>query len=281
MAWWGSEAMRTSLAIGMILRSDDTVGSAITLSTMIRLGQWSERRGVHVDFLPIMGGGKDLARAEVLGAFRAASDADDLLFIDHGNGIPTEAGPLGTDCYLDALLALEAPVVCGPYLVRGGDQPAWALSLPAYDEPRRFLSTERVRVPAIDGEELHVRLLELGGCGMGWCRIRRHVVDALYEAHRSRLFLSDETPFGELECVDVFSSRLGRRLEDKERPMERPVRLLPEDDSFCSHLRELGFPPRALVDMPIAHGKSLADFALHYGIASDTEDTQPGAIIAA
>jgi hypothetical protein len=271
--------MRKSLALGMILRSDDTVGSAITLSTMIRMGQWAEKRGVSLDCIPVMGGGKDLARAEVLAAFRSKSTAGDLLFIDHGNGIPTEAGPLGTERYLDALVALEAPVVCGPYLTRGGDQPAWALSLPAYDEPSKFLSAEWVKMPSL-GEELHaVRLLELGGTGMGWCRLRRHVVDALYETHRARMFLSDRTPFGELECVDVFSSRLGRRGEDKERPRERPIRLLPEDDSFCLYLRELGFAPRALVDMPIAHGKSIADFACHFGLAQDAEDTQPGATL--
>lgn len=264
--------MRTSLALGMILRSDDTVGSAITLSTMLRIGQWSQRRGVAVDFIPIMGGGKDLARAEILGAFRAKSTAGDLLFIDHGNGIPTEATPLGTDCYLDTLLVLDAPVVCGPYMTRGGDQPAWALSLPAYDEAEKFLTVERVLVPAL-GEELQVRLLELGGSGMGWCRIRRHVVDKLFEKYRERRFLSDTTQYGELECVDVFSSRLGRRAEDKERPLERPVRLLPEDDSFSLYLRELGEPPRALVDMPIAHGKAIADFAVHYGLNARKDST--------
>jgi hypothetical protein len=249
------------LAIGTILRSDDNVGSAVTQATLLRIGQWARARGVDLDFIPCMGAGKDLARAEVLAAFHHRSKAEHLLWIDNGNGIP---GSWETAwMYLDAMMALREPCVWGPYLVRGGVAPAFACGFVDQEDPRRHLKTEEV---TIEGETVSVRLLKLAGCGFGWTRMRRDVVDVVFDAYQDCAFVSNRLDggLGELECVDVFSSLVRRRLNDTERG-DRPLRLEPEDDSFWHRIRErnLDLWPHAMVDMPIAHGRSIQSFAAY------------------
>lgn len=266
--------MRRSLAIGTILRSDDNVGSAVTQATLLHAGRWAEMRGVHLDFIPCMGAGKDLARAEVLAAYWRHSRCEDLLWIDHGNGIPADVAGGGSYFaavrYLDALLCLDEPVVWGPYLVRGGERPAFACSLPDERPATEHVKIADVAIPsrlgAIDAagvESAGIRLLKLGGCGFGWTRMRRDVVGEVFRAYADEDFLSNrlDSGVGELECVDVFSSLRRRRADDTER-RDRPMRLEPEDDSFWHRMRERGlsFHPYAMVDYPIAHGRHVADF---------------------
>lgn len=285
--------MRRSLAVGTILRSDDNVASAVTQATLLQLGRWSALRGVDLDFLPCMGGGKDLARCEVLAAFYHRSKAEALLWIDNGNGVPqceTKA-EFEETCrlYFDVLLLLEEPIVWGPYMTRGGDDPSFACSLPGDELPHRYLKNERVTIPGewIDGGDAaspDVRMLRLGGCGFGWTRMRRDVVDRIFAAFEGEAFVSNrlDSGLGELECVDVFSSMRRRRLQDTQAVnfarvragdlanVTRPMRLEPEDDSFWHRVRERGlnFSPCALVDLPVAHGRTVGDLAGYYGLPS-------------
>lgn len=258
--------MRKSLAIGTILRSDDNVGSAITQSTLLRIGQWAQTRGVHIDFIPCMGAGKDLARAEVLAAYWHKSQCDDLLWIDNGNGIPGDWNVIWN--YLDALMLSTEAILWGPYVVRGGERPSFACSLPGTDKPYSYLKTEKLHDDS-EGEasQYDIRLLKLGGCGFGWTRMRREAVARVFCAYKDETFISNrlDSGLGELECVDVFSSLRRRRAQDTER-LDRPVRLEPEDDSFWHRVRERGLNlwPYAMVDFPIAHGKTVGNFADYY-----------------
>ncbi len=247
--------MRTGLCVGTILRSDDTVASAGTLASMLKLGQVSHALGVDVDFLPLMGAGKDLARAELLAAFWKLSKHDDLLWIDFGNAFPTYPGLSALETvadYLQVMLTLEREALYFPYTTRGGRDLSFTASPPGDGHPSVYVTVES-----------GLRLMRLGGCGMGFTRIRRSVVAKLYEKYgrredigKCRAFLSDRTEMGELECIDVFSSKLGRRMHDFERPRDRPVRLLPEDDTFWDWCRTVGVEPYAVVDMPADHGKT-------------------------
>lgn len=242
--------MRKRIAIGMILRSDDTVASGGTLSTMLTLGRVCEAMGILPDFFPLMGAGKDLARAEVLAAFREHSKAEDLLWLDFGNALPP-----GTDASmltLQVLLTSERPALYLPYLTRGGRSPSYTASLPGSAPAGAYVEAEQL------GELGALRLLKLGGCGFGGVRMTRAFVEQLYKAYGSaeegRAFTSEQTDFGELACIDVFSSTLARRPHDRERA-DRPVRLLPEDDSFWHRAREVDVHPYALVDFPMIHGR--------------------------
>lgn len=262
--------MRKSICIGMILRSDDNVASGGTLGTMLRIGQAVEKLGIELEFLPCMGAGKDLARNEVLGAYKAKSKADDLLFIDFGNALPG-FNPEIAALTLKALLACEYPAVWCPYGTRAANRFSYACSLPGNFSPRTYVRIE----PTDLGD---IRLMQLGGCGFGWTRLRRDFVDLVWSKYegtpgteeepiknrhgfRGRSFISDRVDLTgeEIACVDLFSSRLGPRPgEDKERPHDMPYRSNPEDDSFWQRAYiATGKRPAALVDFPIAHGKSL------------------------
>lgn len=243
----------------MILRSDDTVASGGTLSTFLSMGFACKAVGVEsVDFLPLMGAGKDLARAEVLAAFYHHSKADDLLWVDFGNAIPDQY----LVNYVELLLSSEKEALWCPYITRAeGRKLSFACSLPGDLAPGAYVEHERIKTQFGAEDEsishIDIRLMRLGGCGFGMTRIRRDLVRKLYEHYRrERRFLSDRTTFGELECIDVFASRLARRVHDRERP-DRPIRLLPEDDSFWHYCREIGISPYAIVDYPCAHGSKL------------------------
>ena len=247
--------MRAGFCVGMILRSDDTVASAGTLATMLKLGQVANSMDLAVELIPLMGAGKDLARSQVLAAFRAHSSQDDLLWIDFGNAFPTFPGQHQHEIiaqYLHVLLSSEREALYCPYTTRGGRDLSFTCSPPGPEHPRSYVEVES-----------GVRLMRLGGCGFGFTRIRRSLVDKLYakfgavgEGSACRGFRSDHSEFGELDCIDVFSSRLGRREHDFERKRERPVRLLPEDDTFWTWARAVGVHPFALVDMPVDHNRT-------------------------
>ncbi len=234
-----------------------------TTDTILRLTQaWCSKIGARATRLYQHGGSQALARSEVLAAAFCLSDFTDFVWLDsdawlEGN---TREHALVLERVVAASYALRAPIAL-PYVTRltaDDNTPAFACSFPE-GEPRVM------RLP--NGE----RVAKLQGTGFGFVHVTREHIAAMRQAYPELVFRAERPALAAHDCVYLFGETLARKAFDNLDPT-RPVRALPEDDSYWHRAALIGQHAYSLVDVPLTHRGCLGDLAGSYELSDEAQD---------
>lgn len=211
--------------------------------------------GSVCDVFPFNGMDQAQARAEMLAAFKKSTEYEDALFID--GDICTSAA------FVLKMARLQEPLLSVCYEDRQpepGRTPDGGTQFFVLDTAGEVLQPE-VR----EG----MRMLRLRGNGLGLTRIRRSVVDRLWQWAREGGGLLYQTPFWTSHLPGLMGLEVCGLFEpiSHEHPDGSGIdRRRPEDMSFFARCIEAGITPYAPLEIPLIHagkgGRSLWDAML-------------------
>jgi hypothetical protein len=234
-----------------------------TTDTVGRLQQaWCWKVGARATRLYQHGGSQALARSEVLAAGYCLTDCTDFVWLDSDAWLEgtVRDHALALERVIAASDALRAPIAL-PYVTRlspEDNRPAFACSFPE-GEPRVM------RLP--NGE----RVAKLQGTGFGFVHCTREHIATMREAYKAQAFRSERPELAGHDCVYLFGETLARKAFDN-LDASRPVRALPEDDSYWHRAALVGVYAYSLVDLPLTHRGCLGDLAGSYELSDEPQD---------